>query len=174
MPWVEQVYEQIDYWLTQELDGHSAKIFFDKNTIETGTNWPDKLRMGVKKSRCMVGIWSPEYFRSKWCVAEWQSFHQRQQILHNHGHSVILPMRFHDGDAFPEEAKQIQSLDVREYTSLFPSFWQTTKSVELEKLIKQLCCTVAATVKNSPDYDPSWPTLEPDPAPLDRVELRRL
>ncbi len=174
MPWVEEVQAQIAYWLEQELGGVEAKIFFDKDTIETGANWPDVLRNSVKKSRCMVGIWSPAYFQSKWCVAEWQSFYQRQLSLTNHAHNIILPMRFHDGEKFPGEAKKIQSIDVRKYTFISPSFWETKKAVELEDLIKQLCCNIAKSVENAPAYNPSWPTPEPDPPSPSRVELMQL
>ena len=174
MHWVEEVYGHIDFWLEQELGGRPTKIFFDKNTIETGANWPDDLKIGAKKSRCMVGIWSPSYFRSKWCIAEWQSFYQRQLLLTDHQHNIILPMRFHDGDMFPSEAQNIQSIDVRKYTFISPSFWNTTKSVELEELIKQLCSNIAKSIRNAPPFDPTWPTPEPDPTNPKRVELMQL
>lgn len=174
MPWISQVYEQISYWLTQELDGYQAKIFFDQDTIETGSNWPEQLRLGVKKSRCMVGIWSPEYFRSRWCVAEWRSFYERQLLINNHTYRIILPVRFHDGDSFPKEARALQSYDVRKYTSLSPAFWETARAVEIEDKLKLLCVDIAKSVKHAPKYNSSWPTPEPEPELSEKVELRRL
>jgi len=51
---------------------HDTKIFLDLK-IETGSAWPDELRHALKMSRCILAVWSPDYFRSEWCLAEWHT-----------------------------------------------------------------------------------------------------
>src|SRR5262249_29189542 len=62
-----------------ELCGRAPEkeLFIDEEGIDTGERITDKLRYGLKHSRCLVGLWSPLYFHSRWCTAEWRSFANR-------------------------------------------------------------------------------------------------
>ena len=42
-PWVVKFEEKLKYWLTQELGGNEPRIFFDKESIDIGTIWPNEL-----------------------------------------------------------------------------------------------------------------------------------
>ena len=174
LPWLVEVEKRLAYWLTQELGGEKARIFFDKESIDIGDKWPAKLKDGLKKSKCMVGIWSPEYFRSKWCVSEWKSFQARDTILGNSTFTLVLPIRFHDGDWYPDEAKEIQSIDLRSYTSTLSAFWQTSKAVELDEKLREFAENVAKAVINAPEYNPDWPVIESEPIPTPRITLNRI
>ena len=174
LSWLVEVEKRLSFWLTQELGGKPAKIFFDKESIETGMNWPIRLRDALQKSRCLVGIWSPEYFRSKWCVTEWRTFQERERVLGFNDGRLILPLRFHDGEWFPDDAKAIQCLDVSSCTSTLPAFWDTDRAVELENTIKQFTARVADVVINAPPYDPEWPTKDADPIEPPKITLKRL
>jgi hypothetical protein len=98
------VHKRLQFWLMQELGGREPKLFVDEDNIETGDRWPDSLRDALKASRCMVCVWSPSYFQSSWCVSEWRRFLARERRLNLHSHGLIAPLRFHDGEHFPEEA----------------------------------------------------------------------
>lgn len=52
----------------------AVTMFVDVGSIEVGDRWPDMLKEGLVLSRYMVGVWSPMYFQSSWCVSEWKSF----------------------------------------------------------------------------------------------------
>ena len=56
------------------------KIFIDEN-IEKGSKWPEKLAQALHQSRCMIAVWSPGYFRSTWCVAEWETLLARERTI---------------------------------------------------------------------------------------------
>lgn len=62
-------------------------VFFDQATlpdnvrrlegIEPGQEWQLELESAIRTSRCVLALWSPEYFLSTWCQREWQSQEQR-------------------------------------------------------------------------------------------------
>src|SRR5262245_60206696 len=58
----------------------NPKIFVDKR-IETGSDWPEVLANALRRSCYMVAIWTPHYFRSRWCLAEWESMRFRERQL---------------------------------------------------------------------------------------------
>jgi hypothetical protein len=173
MPWIIEVEKRLTYWLTQDLGGYEAKIFFDKKSIEPGSIWPKRLQDGLKKSRCMVGIWSPEYFRSKWCVSEWRTFQEREKILGFDSGGLIIPLRFHDGEWFPDDAQQYQSFDISKHTSTSPSFWETARADELDQKIREFSAKLAIKIRNAPAFCPDWPVLESEPVPVPPTSLKR-
>src|SRR3954453_6975833 len=50
--------------------GRQVSIFMDRDGIQTGDDWPLRLRRALATSRCMVAVWSPLYFVSEWCRKE--------------------------------------------------------------------------------------------------------
>ena len=155
--WVSKFVEKLEYWLTQELEGKPPKCFFDKDSIETGNRWPQKLQDGLKTSKCLICIWTPEYFRSKWCLSEWKSFLEREKQMD--GAELIIPIRFHDGESFPKEAQERQSLDVRDYNITIPAFWNAEKAIELEVKIKNLSKDVSKIINSAPAFQANFPVI---------------
>src|ERR1043165_8587808 len=45
--------------------------------VDPGADWDTQIRAAIKASRCMLGIWTPGYFQSRWCNIEWKSFEKR-------------------------------------------------------------------------------------------------
>src|SRR5688572_8465137 len=79
--WVrEQFQPTLEEWLTQEL-ARDAKIFLDATDIGTGDTWPVRLQHALQRSRVLVPVFSPTYFRRPWCVAELYSMRAREDLL---------------------------------------------------------------------------------------------
>ena len=55
-------------YLAQEL-GRRPKIFID-DMIEAGHSWPHALAYALARSRVLVALWTPLYFKSPWCISE--------------------------------------------------------------------------------------------------------
>ena len=110
LEWIIEVERRLNFWLGQELN-RDARIFFDQDCIEVGDVWPESLQQGIRSSRSLVGIWSPRYFQSAWCVSEWQSFRARAEQHKLEIHGLIAPVRFHDGEHFPPDAAAVQCAD---------------------------------------------------------------
>jgi hypothetical protein len=112
----ERLLPLIDTYLTNELN-RQAKIFFDKAEIAAGDAWPEQLKNALAHSRCLVAVWSPSYFTSKWCTSECAVMLNREMKLGyrkaQNPKGLILPLTIYDGDRFPEYARKIQWLDCR-------------------------------------------------------------
>src|ERR1035438_6726392 len=80
-PWLREVLDRIKYWLRQEMGGKKAYFFFDEESIEVGDNWPEMIRDALLSAKCLLPVWSPEYFQSTWCVSEWKSFLTREKLI---------------------------------------------------------------------------------------------
>jgi len=104
---------------------YTPNVFIDWN-IETGAEWSAELSRALKRSRCLVAIWSAEYFRSAWCLAEWQTMRERERILGLRSESnpagLIYAVRFSDGKYFPQEARSIQYRDLGKWNSKYQQF----------------------------------------------------
>jgi hypothetical protein len=172
--WLTEVVEHIAYWTMQELGGRPPRVFYDKSTLDDGGRWPDNLRQAMQTSRCMVGIWSPDYFQSHWCVSEWKSFRRREMMAGVARGELIAPIRYHDGRWFPAEAAEIPPFDLSQYTYTIESFWRTPRAVELEERLKTFSQHLAAVVERAPAFDAMWPIVEDRPVPLGVQRLERL
>jgi hypothetical protein len=137
------------------MKSENFRIFFDEKSIDTGDDWLDELGEAIKSSKCLVAIWSPEYFNSSWCLTEFNSFLKRQEQLNRKG--LIIPASFHDGEHFPNEAKAIQYLDFSNYANTISAFWNSSDAVEFEKIIKKYSKDIADKIKNAPLYQPDFP-----------------
>jgi|ERR1700728_349927 len=164
LDWTRLVHTRLKFWLTQEIAVREAKLFVDEDCIDVGDRWPAHLKQAVQVSRCMVCVWSPSYFQSSWCVSEWASFRER----------LIAPMRFHDGEHFPEEARSVEWLDVAPYTSTMPAFLTSPRAMDLEDLLKGFAKQVAKIVRECPAFQPDWPVEEAPALAVPRIELARL
>ena len=97
LDWHRWVKDRLVHWLTQEMGGRRIDCFMDEQ-IHTGEHWPDSLQQALLHSRCLVTVWSPEYFHPNWCVSEWRNFLEREKLLQ--GICLIAPVRYHDGSIF--------------------------------------------------------------------------
>jgi hypothetical protein len=59
--WVATVVATLRFWLRQELADDRSDIFWDYDGIDVGDRWPEALRVALRTSKCMVGLWSPTY-----------------------------------------------------------------------------------------------------------------
>jgi len=172
--WTRGVHNRLKYWIMQAVGGREVQVFVDEESIETGDRWPEKLKEALKLSRCMVCVWSPAYFQSSWCMSEWESFRQRERRLKMQSHGLIAPMKFHDGEHFPEDAKAVQWTDVAPYTSTVPAFWTSPRAIELEDVLKKFAEQVARMIQDAPAFEADWPVVEAPGLRIGKIGLARL
>jgi hypothetical protein len=156
--WHERVKDKLAFWLRQELQRTDVRIFYDREDIRTGTRWHAKLSSALKSSRCIICIWSPLYFQSKWCISEWKSFVVRSELVRR---DLILPASYFDGESFPPEARAVQFSDFSNYASTMPRFWDTELAVEFENnLLRPFASDIAAIIRDAPAYDDAFPVID--------------
>ena len=172
--WTRRVYGLLNHWLQEEIPDRDVRIFVDEDDIDPGERWPEKLRDALRHSRCMVCVWTPSYFRSDWCVSEWQSFREREKRLSMVSHGLIAPMRYHDGEHFPKDARDVQWTDVQPYALIQPAFWNTQGAVDLEIVLKGFAHSVAKIIGTAPPFAADWPVSEWKAPPPKKIGLARL
>src|ERR1700694_1514154 len=96
-----------------------VSVFCDFKMAD-GVNWPAELKRQVRGSSLLLTVWSADYFRSTWCMAEWQSFRNREALLglftDEHTLGLVYPVRYADGNHFHTDARQ--TLCRKDFSSL--------------------------------------------------------
>lgn len=171
--WHERVKNKLTFWLKHELQRQDVKIFFDTEEIRTGMRWSQKLSDALRRSKCLVCIWSPLYFQSRWCVSEWMSFVERCNQLNR---ELIIPASYFDGENFPPAAQATQFLDFSEFASTMPRFWDTESAVRFEEQrIRPFARDLAAMIRHAPPYNDSFPIhVAPDDAVQQEETIGRI
>lgn len=154
--WVKQVFypELCAIWNEQRPD---AQVFLDEESIPKGSNWPVYLMEAIRDSRCLLPIWSPPYFGSRWCSAEWESMQLRErhcQIDRGQWCGLVVPVVFHDGESFPSAARFTQNLSFHTLSHLRAG----DGLVELRKRLRDdLLPSLVAAVEVAPKWQGDFP-----------------
>jgi TIR domain len=147
-------------WVSEELEVEDVRIFFDLEDINIGSQWNAKILNGLLSSKCLVAVLSPEYFRSKYCVAEWLTFAVRSKLTNR---ELIAPASRQDGKLFPIKARALQIAKFNEYALTATKFWETEYAAKFEvELIKPFAHDVAELIKRAPDFADSFPVVDID------------
>jgi len=95
--------------------GRTDGGFFAPDDIHRGVEWEHELSSGLSRSRVLVPMYSPNYFKSVYCGKEWQVFRQRYAENRRtvapgvRASEVILPVVWTaDLLRFPEDVPKIQ------------------------------------------------------------------
>jgi hypothetical protein len=170
-PWVQdRLFPLLDRWLGAQM--RSAPRLFIDTAMEDGTDWPSHLRESLHRSKYLVAVLAPPYFGSRWCVAEWHTMRQRQAFLGlgvGQVPGLIQPIRFIDGETFPQDAKDLQDghSDYQTFNTLPPGK-KTPRSKgykEFENKVQLLCERLAKRIAETPHWRDDWPRLERPPEP---------
>ena len=111
--------DKVDYVdeLKASLDKLKIKIFYDKDSLEWGDNWKQRILDGVKESEFAIIVISENFFDREWTEKELNELLNRQN---RNGQKIILPI-LHNITIDQLQAKypaiaDIQALDSSKYT----------------------------------------------------------
>ena len=163
------------------LDIHLAdnvRIFVDSEQ-PTGVQWPENTKNALLKSRLLVAVWTPPYFRSDWCVAEWSSMLERQKKLEQDGSTLnrglVYPVVYSDGKHFHTRAKETQyRRDLSKYTCPYPCFKESVTYLEFHQTVMEIAQEIEKHLEEVPDWQPNWPIVPPEPLPANPINLAGL
>lgn len=145
-------------YLTASL-GRPARLFIDEG-IRTGAAWEQTLKNALANSRCMVGIWSPNYFLSDWCTYECIVMLYRERKLQyrtrENPSGLVVPVSVHDGDRFPDYARAVQFADWVQFARIGDGFKKTERFVEFQDQMDQFASDVAAAINAAPPWQEQW------------------
>jgi len=174
-PWVKNhLAPRLESRLNQ-VAPYNVSVFCDFK-MDDGVNWPEELKRRIHRSRLLLSIWSADYFRSTWCMAEWQSFRERETRLglfsEEHPQGLVYPVRHSDGKYYHVDAKQTQcQKDFSELSYPDDVFKLSVKYLEFDNLVRQMADDLALRLGSVPDWNNNFPILEP--LPLEPVVMGR-
>jgi hypothetical protein len=172
--WVTEYFHPLlEQWLPESVPvEYDVKIFIDSQ-IETGAEWPAKLRQALRTSRCLLPILSPEYFRSKWCQAELQTMRQREQVLglrtEENSSGLIYAVVFASPDLLPAEVQNIERKDMSDWATTYSDFRNSKNCESFEREMKLVCKELPKMLQRAPAWQ-DWPVVTP-PEPPQRVPV---
>lgn len=163
--------------LEDQMD-HPPRVFVD-DKLEIGAYWPEELADVLSTSRYLLAVWSPPYFTSRWCVAEWQTMREREKLLgipqKGETRGLIYPVVYSDGSSFPREARTVQSrFDLSEYGFPYEQFRRTDAYLEFHQKVRSIAIDLAGRLSSAPPWRADWPICRPEPFPTPSAELPRL
>ena len=165
LPWVNLFFKPVlEERIRCELP-RDPKIFVDDSSIKKGSKWREKIIEALSTTRVIIPIWSADYFRSKWCVAEWITMEERQKQINRKeklSPSIIFPIKFADGDNFPELAIKTQMEDLTEYNYTTIAFRDSDEFMKFEKKIEVIAKNLCGIIQDFPDWDPDWDICFPE------------
>lgn len=175
--WVKEIfYRALRSCLANSMET-KPELFVDWE-METGVYWPDELESALRRSKLMVSVLSPPYFRSPWCLAEWGSFKARQDQLGAPGSrpALLHPVVFADGEHFPSDATAVNYRDFSKWNA--PMTYDGFRSVpvfpEFYRQVEEFAVTLAKRLAMVPDWNPDWPVCRPERPADPRALLPRL
>ena len=176
--WVRNhLHPVLERCLEDELD-REPRVFVDSQ-MEVGRYWPEELAGVLSETRYLLTVWSPPYFTSPWCVAEWQSMREREKLLgiprHGETRGLIYPVVYADGNSFPEEARAVQSrFDLSEYGFPYEQFNRTDAYLEFHAKVRSIAVDLAGRLNSAPSWQADWPACRPEAYPSPQPSLPRL
>lgn len=132
--------------------------------IEPGARWQDALEHAIKHSRCLLAIWSPGYFRSQWCMKEWDSFQTRQTAAMQHLCEPIVIHDCYDPIKMPPDLAAIQAFRFNKTFFVGNAFTSSPGYLELQQLCDQLAESIARKIAEVPNFQ-NWPIGQGNPLP---------
>jgi TIR domain-containing protein len=155
--WVRNVFRPLfAHWLGEEHPG--VRIFIDYD-IETGDSWPQRLGKALSESRVLVPLFSRQYFSSPWCQLELSQMCAREERCNlrtgENPSGLVVPAHIHDGDGFPQRAREIQAAKLQAYTNVRLARGSVTEEL-LSAEIRNWVPSIANAIGSAPAHDVEW------------------
>ncbi|MDX1956928.1 MAG: toll/interleukin-1 receptor domain-containing protein [Leptospiraceae bacterium] len=148
--------------IKQEIGGtlgeRNLKIFIDKIGVNSGDDWENRIKNCLIKSRIMIAILSPEYFKSEWCKKEMSFMLEKEQDLkfrcQQNPSGLIFPLKIRNQEKrYPKYVlEKIQITDIKDhsYSGI------NNPSIDLQREIRHWSINVADILDLSFDYKKEW------------------
>ena len=151
--------------LTESLDDHlpwDPAVFVD-DEMEVGVDWPRRLQEALSRTKILIPVFSAQYFRSPWCMAEWRSMVEREKLLGPGTCRLIYPILFADSETFPKFARRRSWKDLKAWAFGAPAFSQSKDYLDLEKEVREIASELVTLLRHAPKWQPGWPIRQAKP-----------
>jgi hypothetical protein len=147
----------------------APRVFVDKG-MSRGVDWSAVLGKALLHSKIMVPLFTPPYFESRWCMAEWESMRARERLLGlasaDRPQGLVYPILYSDSNNFPDAAKAISRWDFKKLAIPEPVFQKSRDYIRFHRKVTELAEDLVELLKEVPEWQPDWPVIEPPDPPL--------
>ncbi|WP_086843156.1 TIR domain-containing protein [Amycolatopsis kentuckyensis] len=160
--------------LSEVLDNNfyrDVRIFCD-DQVRTGASWAAEVRTALLRTRVLVPVCSPKYFRDEWCLAEWHSMAKRE-ALSTRARPLIYPVIYCDSRHFPDWAHARSPRDLHRWNHPFEHFQAAPAYLEFNHKIAEIAKELEELIERAPEWQPDWPVHTPDPEPPSPARIPR-
>lgn len=153
------------------------KVYMDR-AMPRAVHWPSELQIALRHSKIMIQMLTPNYFESKWCMAELSSMRAREEILGLAGPEIsqglIYPILYSDSENFPTHERLRSWVNFKEFAHPDPVYQQTADYVGFHREVNKLAEDLVQLLRKVPNWQPDWPIVEkPDPVIIPPARLPR-
>jgi hypothetical protein len=148
-------------------------VFVDKSRekhtyvseLTPGVDFTSELFQNLVYSKCLVSIWTPNYFRkSEWCAKEYLTMRYCQEYrkppAFKGPKTLIWPIMYRKVEPLPEAIKNIHCLDYSEYNLVGEAFTRSEKYLKFQQQLQGDILTISNIILNVPPMDQYWETKE--------------
>jgi MinD-like ATPase involved in chromosome partitioning or flagellar assembly len=132
-----------------------SRIFTDIREVAVGSYWEQEISTALGRSKVMLALVTPRYFRSTHTVQEFQTFVERSRLTSGR---VLLPVVL-SGDSFhfPDFFREMSWKDLRSLPQSMLKGPSSRRSSEWFRAITDIAETVDRMIDEAPPLDPGWP-----------------
>jgi hypothetical protein len=144
----------------------TPKIFYDQKEIKDGSDWQMTLRQAIAKSKFMVSVCTPTYFRrSEWCMREFAAMYYRAKktgLLSNSNPTGLISPLVKQQIKFPPPfLKVIQLSDYTNFNRVGIAFKNTSEYLDFQKKVQDDCGEIAGNIHaKTPPWNDNFETSE--------------
>lgn len=147
----------------------APRIYVDRS-MPRGVHWPADLRKALRHSKILIPLFSPPYFESAWCMAEWKSMKAREEQLGlatlDRPQGLVYPILYSDSENFPMEAREISRWDFKQLSTPELVFQESREWVHFHRKVTEVAEDLVQLLKQVPEWQPDWPVIEQPEPPL--------
>lgn len=166
--WVRNHFHPVLVETLTNVVGDPPQIFLYTDQ-ENGLAWTANIKRSLQRSRYMVAVWGPTYFRSAWCRAELESIRRREQLLGmrtvEDPRGLVYPVIYVNSTNLPEEARAIFSkstADLSDWAVPMPQFKDTPDFLQFYKAMRTVAEELRDLLPQAPPWQEDWPVVTPD------------
>jgi len=119
--------------VSERLGNAGIKVFFDQWELESSSSRSEMIKAGLKYSRKIVMIWSPEFFKSQNCLKRVAAFSKKHGD-HIQKDRMLVPALFVD-TVIPENFESLVVIDFREQADFELKIRQLIESLDLPEMM---------------------------------------
>ena len=145
----------------------APRVYIDKS-MPRAVHWPSELKKALRHSKVLVPVFSPAFFESSWCMAEWESMRAREKLLGlaspERPQGLVYPILYSDSDNFPMAAREKSWWDFKDLSMPEPVFQKSRAWIRFHRRVTEVAEDLVQLLKQVPDWEPDWPLVEqPEP-----------